>query len=545
MAQPPAENDRRENPPAGRRAESERPRAQARHGSYRSGFGFGILSFLAVAAFGVVSTIATARIYGVHVIGQFAIASAPVATLWVVSTAKEQAALIKEITSLQPRHPRVTQLFAAVFTFSCGLTVVMALIVAGVSVLIFRGPLHHPGLVAPMLVSLAGYTIVTNTGWNIDSIFSAFVAGRQLFWVRLHETLSFLTIAMALGIVWHSVWGLVVATIAASLTALIHRAIAVRRFVHAHLNRAGYRDGMKALPDLLRFGLKITPGGIAQGVSQQVGIWAIALVAPVGIVGAYSRAQTIPERLQQVNFRIGEVLYPTLVGRRGRGDHTGFDRALLDTTRYAMIGMLLIASVCGGAAHAVLSLFGPGFARAAPVFALLIAYPAFATIASAQTQALCSVDRPGLTSVTALARVTVTIALTLLLTPRLGIVGPAIGLLAGFLLEIAWKTVVLLPFLSGPLHEIWPLRQRLAVPVAYACGFAASRGLEQLAPSVGGLLLALAAGSVVYVVALFLSGGTNDRDRDRLGELIAAARARRARAPAAQALQTDPAPIRG
>ena len=547
MAQPPPENARRDNQPAGRGVEAarERPQERARHGSYRAGFSFGIMSFLAVAVFGVVSTIATARIYGVHIIGQFAIVSAPVATLWVVSTAKEQAALIKEITNLEPRHPRVTQLFAAVFTFSCGLTVVMALIVAGVSVLIFRGPLHHPGLVAPMLVSLAGYTIVTNTGWNIDSIFSAFVAGRQLFWVRLHETLSFLTIAVALGIVWHSVWGLVGATIAASLTALIHRTLAVRRFVYARLNRASYREGMNALPGLLRFGLKITPGGIAQGVSQQVGIWAIALVAPVGIVGAYSRAQTIPERLQQVNLRIGEVLYPTLVGRRGRGDHKGFDRALLDTSRYALIGMLLIASVFGGAAHGILSLFGPGFARAAPAFALLIAFPALATISSAQTQALWSVDRPGITSVTSIARVTATIALTVLLTPRLGIVGPAIALLAGFLLEIAWKTVVLQPFLSGPLHEIWPARQRLAVPVAYACGFAASRGLERLAPSLGGLLLALAAGSVAYVAALFVSGGTNERDRERVGELIGTARARRARARAAKALQTDPAPMRG
>ena len=238
MAKPSAENDPPERDDPGERApaargsgpEGGRGRSQASHGSYRAGFSFGVMSFLAVAVFGVVSTIATARIYGVHIIGQFAIVSAPVATLWLVSTAKEQAALIKEITSLQPRHPRVSQLFAAVFTFSFGLTVVMALIVAGVSVLVFREPLHHPGLVAPMLASIAGYTLVTNTGWNIDSIFSAFVAGRQLFWVRLHETVSFLTIAMALGILWHSVGAWSWRTIAASFTALIHRAIAVRPF---------------------------------------------------------------------------------------------------------------------------------------------------------------------------------------------------------------------------------------------------------------------------------------------------------------------------
>ena len=41
-----------------------------------------------------------------------------------------------------------------------------------------------------------------------------------------------------------------------------------------------------------------------------------------------------------------------------------------------------------------------------------------------------------MTSVTSIARVTATIALTVLLTPRLGIVGPAIALLAGYLLEM-------------------------------------------------------------------------------------------------------------
>src|SRR5580698_4219485 len=146
----------------------------ARHGSYRSGFAFGILSFLALGVLGVVSTILISRIYGVRIVGQFALVSAPVAMLWVLSTAKEQAALIKEITRLPPRHPRVTQLFAAVFTFSSGLTAAMSILAMLLSWLVFRGPLHEPGLVPPTIVSLAGYAIVTNTGWNFDSIFSAF-----------------------------------------------------------------------------------------------------------------------------------------------------------------------------------------------------------------------------------------------------------------------------------------------------------------------------------------------------------------------------------
>lgn len=493
----------------------------ARHGSFRSGFTFGILSFMSVAAFGVVSVIVASRLYGVRIIGEFALVSAPVTALWVLSTAKEQAALIREITRLPPRHPRVTQLFAAVFTFSSGLTLVMSTLGALVSWLVFSGPLHHPELVTPTFVSLAGYAIVTNTGWNIDSVFSAFVAGRQLFWVRLHEVLSFIVIAVVIGFAWRSVWGLVIATIGASLTALVHRIIAVRPFVRARLSKAEYRVGLRALPDLLRFGLKITPGSIAQGMGTQAGVWAIGSVASVAVVGAYSRALTVPLRFQQANTRVVEVLYPTLVGRRARGDGPGFDRALIDSIRYALGGMLLLAAVCGGAAHSILEIFGPGFSRATAALALLVLFPALASITATQTQALYAVGRPGLTSTVGVARLVVVIILTVVLTPRMGITGPAIALLAGFVFDVVWRTIVLLPFLSRPIHETWPLRERLTLVVAYAVGFAASNLAEHAIPSsAGGLLLALVVGTAVFALAVFVGGGVNSRDRQRLIEAI-------------------------
>jgi O-antigen/teichoic acid export membrane protein len=503
---------------------SSRPAAE--HGSYRAGFAFGILSFVSVMTLGVVSTIVTARIYGVRIVGQFALCYAPVAAMWVLSTAKEQAALIREITGLPPRHPRVTQLFAVVFTFSSALTLVVGVLAAAAATLVFRGPLHHPGLVAPMLASIAGYVVVTNTGWNLDSIFSAFVAGRQLFWIRLHETLSFLAIATALGLAWHSIWGLVLGTVGGSATALVHRIVAVRPFVRARLTRAGYRAGLRVLPDLLRFGLKITPGSIAQGISSQAGVWAIGAVAPVATVGAYSRAQTIPDRLQQVNVRITEVLYPTLVKRRAGGDGDGFDRALLDTIRYALAGMLLIAALCGGAAHRILTLFGPGFATASAVLALLVLYPALAAIANAQTQALYAVDRPGLTSVIALTRMALTLAATIVLTRAIGITGPAIALLAGYAFDIAWRGLALRPHLHRRLHATWHWREQLALVVAYAAGFAAARAIVEAAPSLAGLALALAAGTLAYAAVVAL-GAVNARDRRRLGELAERLRARR------------------
>ncbi len=479
---------------------------------------------------GVVTTILTSRIYGVKIIGEFALVSAPIFVLWLISTAKEQAALIREITGLTPRHPRVTQLFSAVFTFSSGLTLVMSALSMLVLWFVFRGPLHQPDLVAPAFVNIAGYAIVTNTGWNFDSIFSAFVAGRQLFLVRMHEALSTMVIATAVGLAWHSVWGLVVATIGGSLTSLLHRVILVRSFVRFRLSRTEYSVGLHALPALLRFGIRVTPGGIAQGLSQQAGIWMLAAIGnPLATVGAYGRAQSVPERLQQVNSRIVEVLYPTLVGRRTKGDGEGFDRALIDSIRYALLGTLLIAAIVGGSAHSILQVFGPGFDQAAAALAILMVCPALASIAGNQTQAFLAVGRPGLTSIIAVMRLVLTLALTVVLTPMIGIAGPALAILAGFLLQVSWGVAALLPFLSQPLRITWPLRERLALLVAYACGFGAALAVEQAVPSVGGLLLSLPAGVISYAAAFLACGGANNRDHQRLTEVIAGARSWRER----------------
>ncbi|HTA15572.1 MAG TPA: polysaccharide biosynthesis C-terminal domain-containing protein, partial [Solirubrobacteraceae bacterium] len=244
--------------------------------------------------------------------------------------------------------------------------------------------------------------------------------------------------------------------------------------------------------------------------------------------GAYSRAQTIPQRLQQSSMRITEVLYPTLVGRHTKGDAHGFDRALIDSIRYETIGMLLIAAAIGGAAHAVLAIFGPGFSLATTALALLILYPALASITVTQTQALWAIDRPWRTSVIAMVRLVITLTLLVVLTPRIGVTGPAIAMLVGYLAVIALSGISLRASLARPLRVTWPRRERLALVVAYACGFAAAHAVEQVAPSTLGMLLSLAAGCAAYIAAFLACGGLNSRDRARLTDAVAALRARRA-----------------
>lgn len=492
----------------------------AKRGSYRHGFIFGSFSFVGASVVGLISTVVTSRLYGIDIVGQFALVAAPVAALWVLSSVKEQQALIREITDLEPREPRVGQLFAAVFTFSWALTLVVGLLTAVVCWFVFRGPLDHPDLLPPTIVSIAGYVLITNTCWNIDAIFSAFIAGRQLFWVNLHQGVSFVVFAAGLSFVWHSVWGLTVATIAAFGTALVHRLIAVRPYVRARLSWREYRLGLAVLPDLLRFGIKATPGQVAQGASMQGGVWALGLVAPVAVVGAFSRALVVPRNLQTASMRITAVLYPTLVGRHKQGDGHGFDRAMIDSIRYEVTGMLLLAAAIGGASTYVLEIFGPGFARADTALALLMLYPALAGITVTQTQALWATDRPGLTSWIAGAKLVVTLGLLIALTPRIGIAGPAVAQLAGELVSVVLAGIALRPTLTRPLRQTWRLRERFALLLAYAAGFGSARGVEQALPFWPGIFAALAAGALAFVVVLLLAGGFNHRDRARFGDLL-------------------------
>jgi O-antigen/teichoic acid export membrane protein len=484
-------------------------------GSYRTGMGFAGLSFLAMAVLGVVSSVVIARIFGVRVVGEFALASAPAGSLWFLSSVKEQTALIRRLTALPPRDPRVTGLWSAVFAFSMGFTIVVAAVVTTISYFLFRGPIGHPELFGPVVASVVGYTFITNVGWNIDGIFAAFVAGRDLFWIRLHQTLALLAWYVAAGIVMDDVWGLVLATYLSAVSAVIHRLIAVRRLMRLRVPFAEVREGFRALPEIIRFGLRIAPGTIAQGLSNQSGTWMLGFLNTVSAVGAFNRAQSLTMRVQDLTSKITEMLFPTLVARRQAGDTRGFDRALVDTARYSLFVMVAVASVGGGGAFAIMDLFGPGFGAAAPAFAILALLPSLTTLAVIQSYALYSVDRPGVASLVMGGRLVVTLGTGYALTRTIGLEGPAIGLVAGAAFDVALKASIVRAYLSSPLRALWGRRQRLAMLLAYAAGFAAARGVHSAVPELAALPLTLGAGLAAYAGALVLAGGLNDRDRER------------------------------
>ncbi len=389
-----------------------------------------------------------------------------------------------------------------------------------ISYLLFTGPIDQPELVAPALVCLAGYLLVINLGWNLDGLFSAFRAGRELFWIRLHQALAFVIAAAIAATIATTVWCLVVALIFAGMTSLVHRAVAVRKWMRLIVPRSELRAGFETLPDILRFGIRVTPGSLADGASAEAGTWILGLLSTVSAVGAWNVAWSMGKRTLDLNLRLAEMLLPTLVERWAADDRAGFERGLADATRYVVTVMLLPAAAAGGAAEGVMNLFGPGFPRASGALALLLLVPALATTMVFQTQALLALERPTLTSVLSIGRLIVTVSASVGLTIAIGITGTAIGVLLGFVAILAAQLVYVRRDFERSLFHYWPHRQMLALVPAYASGFLVARLLDRAIAQPGGLLAALIAGSAAYIACVLLIGGLLPRDRE-LGMAIA------------------------
>ncbi len=498
--------------------------------SYSSGMGFALASFGSIGIATLLTSVLTARIYGVTVVGEAALAFAPVAVVTLLSTVREQPAMVRKIAKLQPRDPAVTGIWLAVFCFSLALTTIVAAIGVGLCWLVFHGPIDEPQLFAPAATALAGYVLVINTCWNLDGVLGAFRAGRELFDVRLHQAVMYGVLIVSFSFVSRSVWSLTLAFLLAWTTALLHRLAIVPRVMTWRVSRAEMRAGFAALREIVGFGLKITPGSIANGLSDVSGTWILGVTSSVAAVGAFSRAQNIASRLGELNWRVTEMLLPTLVERRAAGDREGCDRVVTDSLRYAAFGMLLPAAVVGGAAHAVMALFGDGFAPAAGALCWLLLAPWLQTLTAIQGALLMAFDRPVWTSLAQAARLAVTLSAGIALTLSLGLTGMGMALVAGSLASFAicLAIVRMLGVLSPPpLHRLARLLAGLGA--AYASGFFAARAIEQHVGGPAQLPLALLGGSLAFALATLLVAGTTPRDRVRLRTLQALVRARIAR----------------
>lgn len=497
--------------------------------SFKEGLSFGMLSFASMAVLGIGSGIAIARAYGIDVVGAYALAYAPVALCGTFSTVQEQAALMRELAVLPARAPRITALLAVVVAFSTALTTLVAVVAGVVAALLLTGPVGQPDLVWPALVLLAEYALLGNLGWNVDVVFAAFRAGRQLFWIRLLTAVGFLVVAVALSFPYGTVWALVVAHVASTVAALALRAVLLPRFMRWRVPWGEVRDGARLLPEMLRFGVKVMPAHIADGASNEAGTWIVGVTSPVATVGGWTRAWQLSQRLLEPTYRVAEMLFPTLVERRKGGDTDGFARALLGSSRLVGTGLLLVAACAGGASDAVMSVYGPGFGVAADALTLTLLVPVFYCTATLLGQAMLALDRPLLWTGTTVARTVAVFALGVPLAAAWGITGMAAATALAYASGLLLIGALTRRHVPGAHRLVWPARSIAAALGGYAAGFACARALDVAVDGLLALVVALPAGACAFALVFVALGGLTTDDRRHLRALHARARGLRRR----------------
>jgi O-antigen/teichoic acid export membrane protein len=499
--------------------------------SLKSGMGFAASSFVVNVVVQLVSSVLTARVYGITTIGEYALVTAPWLTLVQFSSVSEQVALVRELAVLPARDVRVGRLFFPVLGFSSALTSVAALVVGGLSVAALRGPVGKPELVAPALLVLLGYVVLENVSWNMDSVFSAFRAGREIFIARLVQAASFLLFSIGISVVSSSVWPLAIATVVSFALAFAVRLAMVPRYL-ARARRADIRGGMSELPQILRFGIRLVPGAIASGTASQAATWLLGSLSSVATVGAYTRAGGIAVRLQDAGFRISEMVFPSLVERHHEGDRDGMRADLSLAMRGAAIPLLLIAAVGGGVAAGALSVFGAGFEAADDALALLLVAYALSVLCLLTGQAMIAMDRPMLTTGLVVLRSVLIVGFVIPGVVWFDATGAAAAFAAAYLVDIVIRLALIRRLVyDGDLGVVG--RSAASVVLAAVPAFAVSRFLDTELVRPVGTIVGGVLGCAIYCGVVLLTGGASSDERRRVVDAIRRRVTARRRQPAA------------
>lgn len=483
----------------------------------RRSLGFAAGSFVVGVVLGLGSSVLTSRLYGVRVIGEYALVSLPYVFCSSLSSVAEGTAFVREVAGLPRRHPRVGALWRVVAGFNLLLTTVVGLVALLASALLLRGPVDRPDLLLPATVILAGYVLVDNVGWNIDHVLSAYRAASSLFVVRLAQMGTFLLASVGWFWIDPSVWGLVWGTLLSFAVPLLVRLAVLPRFLAIRLPKGSVAAARHELPALLRFGVKLIPSMLGSAVSTQIGTWVVGGVGTVAQTGAYSRALGLASKFAEAGYRISEILMPGMVERRRWDDDDGARRLLRRTVRVVAVALIVVAASGSGAARGVMAVFGSGFERAGTALALLLTGYVLAVVASVQSQGLLAWGHPGAVARVALGRVAVVVTTVYPLGQQLGISGVALSFLLGSVVAVLAN--------ERNLGRIVGTRALGADGLArlvgtYAAGVVAARLTLELGDGIVFTALALAAGCAVGGLVALLSGAVTAEERADLLQVV-------------------------
>jgi O-antigen/teichoic acid export membrane protein len=497
--------------------------------SLKHGMSFAASSWIFNVVVALGSSVVISRLYGVEIIGEVALAQAPFFVTTQLSTLGERTGAMRVMARFAPRSDDTSALFLIVLKFSTALTIVVAAIVFVASTAILQGPVGRPELVVPSLAMLLAYCAFDNVSWNFDGVFATYGAGRELFVARSVQVLTFVGLAVGVGLVDPTTWGLILATIIAMAIGLATRCVWAPRFLLLRPSEPARQGARRDLPGIIRFGAVLFPGSAASGFAQQADTWMLGAAQSTAAVGAYSRAFSIASRVDEAGWRVSEILTPHLVKAWHADDTEEFNRSLLRTERYAVGALVLIAAVGGGVAPDAMSVFGEGFNAAAAAFALLLLARTLFVSSALKASALIAIGRPSAPSFVMLGRCAFTVAIMWPLAQRHGASGVAIAWVLGLALEVLAKTIILARLV--PAVEQLGIRHVGQLTLGYGAGFLAARFADSQLHGLVGVVAGCLIGVPACILVLALDGYLAPHERSLLRPAALYAAMQRLREP--------------
>jgi O-antigen/teichoic acid export membrane protein len=402
--------------------------APAEQDRYARGLKYSAYDTVTSLILGLVSAIATARVFGATVIGAFALASLLTGSLHMVSNVREQGGLVRELTRHAPRAPESRALLWLVLGFSVLITVAVLLPFGVLAVFLLREVFEQPDLVAPFAVLVASYVLLDNTSFNLEAPLVAYRDGRSLWITRMGITTTMIAGALACAALdERSLWALVAITVAASAVGLAIRLLAVHRLTGLRTSRGRIRGVRSRLRPIVWFGIRQAPLNYTESAIEYTDTAVLGATVPLATVGAYNRAYTLYQRASQVPIALGRLYFPTLTALFHRGEREAMVSVYRLSTRYLTLLLLPGATWVAASAPAILDLFGPGFNEASTALSILMLAVVVRSYDKTSGGLLAACDRPGIVSVISVGTAVLNVGLCLALIPPLELTGAALA----------------------------------------------------------------------------------------------------------------------
>jgi O-antigen/teichoic acid export membrane protein len=275
------------------------------------------------------------------------------------------------------------------------------------------------------------------------------------------------------------------------------------------------------------FGVSV-PMSVAQG-AQYLNNWSAILIlgvfaagAPVGIFNAAARTATF---LTVVRFAFSGIFSPIISGLYARQDISEMGRLYKDVSRWIFTGAFALFLVIVVFAPEVMAVFGEGFAAGATALTIVAVAQLYSSSVGPAPRMLAMTENQNLAMIATAVAAGTGVVVSLILIPRLEILGAAIGMATAIIAENT-GTMTAVKWRLG----FWPFNFAWLKPlVAGLLAAGATYLLKKYLPIPGGsvpTVFALGGFLGVAYVVLLLVFGLSETDKEFLGAFRDAAQRR-------------------